>query len=104
QFKMKGHQDRIYGPRGGAEGGFNNNTKKITLYEEDQVEEISLEAYSSLHKEQFDLFVNALNEGKPAPVSFQAGRDVLAVTLAIFKSIETGQIIDFPAFYKEIAQ
>ncbi|CAG7616045.1 Gfo/Idh/MocA family protein [Paenibacillus allorhizosphaerae] len=101
-FKMKSYQDRIYGPNGGIEGGLNNNPKKIMLYEEDQVTEVPLESYASLHKAQFDLFVDALNNGKPAPVSFQAGREVLATTLAIFKSIETGEVIDFASFYKQL--
>ncbi|TNJ66992.1 Gfo/Idh/MocA family oxidoreductase [Paenibacillus hemerocallicola] len=93
--KLKAHVDRLYGPKGGLEGGFNNNAAKLTFYDGDQVSELHLESYASLHNEQFRLFVDALNEGKPAPVGFEAGKDVLALTLAIFRSIETGEVIDF---------
>jgi predicted dehydrogenase len=103
-FKMKARTDRIYGPLGGMEGGFNGNPKSLKLYEGNQTEELKLEGYESLHREQFDLFINALNEGNPAPVSFEAGKDVLAVTLAIFKSIETGQVVDYASWCREIGR
>lgn len=101
-FKMKAYQDRLFGPKGGVEGNLNGNPGKVTLYEEDQVSEVPLEKYKSLHQEQFDRFVDALNTGKAAPTSFKEARDVLATTLAIFKSIETGEVIDFASFYKQL--
>ncbi|ANE45914.1 hypothetical protein SY83_05985 [Paenibacillus swuensis] len=103
QTKLRGHQDRILGPRGGAEGGFNANPSKITVYEEDGVEEVPLHVYPSLHQEQFQLFVQSIEQQGAASAGFQAGRDVLTLTLAIFKSIETGEAIDFERFSRELS-
>jgi myo-inositol 2-dehydrogenase/D-chiro-inositol 1-dehydrogenase len=103
QFKLKANTDRIYGPKGGIQGGLNNNGKKFSLFVEDQVSEVEVEGFPSLHAREFEVFVEALEAGKPAPVSFQQGREVLALTLAIFKSIETGQVIDFKSFYDQLA-
>jgi predicted dehydrogenase len=104
KFKMKAYTDRIYGPKGGIEGGLNNNAKKFNLYIEDQAaEEVNLEGYPSLHAKEFEEFVAALDAGKPAPVSYAQGRDVLALTLAIFESIDTGKVVDFKSFYQKLS-
>jgi predicted dehydrogenase len=70
------------------------------LYIEDQpAEEVNVEGYQSLHAKEFEEFTAALDAGKPAPVSYAQGRDVLALTLAIFESIDTGKVVDFKSFY-----
>lgn len=104
KFKMKAREDRLFGPKGGISGGFNSNPSKLNLYIEDGVEELPLVTYKSLHKEQFDRFVQALEgQGEPA-AAFREGNDILLLTLAIFKSIETGEVIDFKAFCKETSR
>ncbi|TDF98118.1 Gfo/Idh/MocA family protein [Paenibacillus piri] len=101
RFKLGSREDRILGPKGGAAGGFNSNPSKLSLYIGDEIEELPLYVYPSLHKEQFDLFVQALEgQGEPA-ASFQAGKEVLVLTQAIFKSIETGEAVDYPSFSRE---
>lgn len=104
QCKLKAQVDRMYGPKGAIEGGLSMNNRKIKLYEGAEMVEVDIEAFPSLHAKQFEVFVDALDAGLPAPVSFQQGRDVLALTLAIFRSIETQAVVDYRSFYEEMAR
>ncbi|GGD61610.1 Gfo/Idh/MocA family protein [Paenibacillus nasutitermitis] len=94
-FKMGGRTDRIFGPKGGAEGSFNNVTDRLMLYEGGEKEEVPVDRNQNLHQDQFALFAEAIEKGEPAPVSFQAGKEMLAVTLAILESIETEKVVSY---------
>lgn len=95
-FKMRGRSDRLYGPKGGAEGGFTQASKTITVYEGDQVREVEITEHpSGLHAEQFRTFVEAIEQGKPAPVGFQDGKEMLAISLAAIESAITGKIVEY---------
>ena len=86
-FQLRGRPDRILGPRGGAEGAVNG---RLTVYAGDRVELVELEP-RDLHEVQLELFAAAVCGGAPPPSGFPEGRQMLAVTEAIFRSIETGQ-------------
>ena len=86
-FQLKGRPDRIVGPKGGAEGAVN---RRLTLYEADRTEQVDIEP-RDLHLVELALFVEAVHGGAPFPTGFSEGRQMLAVTQAILRSIETGQ-------------
>jgi len=88
-YQMRGRPDRIIGPKGGADGSVNSG---LTLYDGDAVEFIEIEN-KDLHQVEFALFIDALERGTPPPYGFTAGKQMLAVTLAIFESIDTGRVI-----------
>lgn len=95
-FKLRGRSDRLYGPKGGAEGGFTNAAKSIMVYEGDQEREIRLDdAQQHLHVEQFRAFAESIEQGKPAPVGFPEGKEMLAISLAAIESAVTGQIVHY---------
>ncbi len=89
QCRLRGHPDRVFGPRGGVEGDTN---AALTVYEEDRVEQVTL-APQNLHQKEVTLFAAALEHGQPAPIGFREGTDMLLLTEAIFRSIETGQVV-----------
>jgi predicted dehydrogenase len=86
KFPVKGRPDRVLGPRGGAEGTVNNELK---VYGSDSVETVNIET-KNLHREQFALFIDALEHGRTPPYSFPEGKQMLALTNAIHESIATG--------------
>ena len=87
-FQMKGRPDRIVGPNGGAEGAVNAG---LTLYEADRVERVEI-ATRDLHQVELELFAQAVSGGgKVFPSGFREGRQMLAMTEAIFRSIDSGQ-------------
>ena len=86
---MRGRPDRVFGPLGGAEGDV---TTRLTLYQGDRVETIEI-APQNLHQKEFALFAEALERGQPAPVGFREGKEMLAVTMAIFTSIDSGHVV-----------
>lgn len=94
-FKLRGLPDRIFGPKGGAEGNFTSLTDKITLYRGDGVEEVPIDKAQNLHVEQFGSFVAALERGTPPPIGFQDGKETLALSLAALESIETGEVVRY---------
>jgi predicted dehydrogenase len=85
-FQLKGRADRIMGPRGAAEGTMNGG---LTLYEGGRVEQVHIEA-RDLHQVELSLFVDALRGGAPFPSGFREGRQMMTVTQAILRSIDTG--------------
>ncbi|WP_165972071.1 Gfo/Idh/MocA family protein [Paenibacillus piri] len=95
KFKLHGRADRIIGPKGGAEGHFNNfgnKTLQIELYDGENKETVEL-PQPDLFKVQFQRFAAAVEEGRPAPVGFTQGRDMLKLSHAVLESIETGKIV-----------
>jgi predicted dehydrogenase len=86
-FQLKGRPDRVVGPKGGAEGLANG---RLTLYEADRVEQVDIQS-RDLWQVELDLFGQAVSGGKPFPSGFREGRQMLAVTRAILRSIDTGQ-------------
>lgn len=95
KFKMGGRPDRIFGPKGGAEGSFNNfgiPALKIELFEGENRETVEV-PQPDLFKAEFEAFVDAILSGKPAPVSFKQGREMLRLSHAVLESIETGKIV-----------
>lgn len=95
KFKMGGRPDRIFGPKGGAEGAFNNfgmQVLKIELFDGDNRETVELKQ-PDLFQVELERFAEAIVSGKPAPVSFQQGREMLRLSHAVLESIETGKIV-----------
>jgi predicted dehydrogenase len=86
-FQLKTRPDRIFGPKGGAEGAVNG---RLTLYEADHVEHVDL-VPRDLHQVELELFAQAVAGGPPFPSGFREGRQMLAITQAILRSIDTGQ-------------
>ncbi len=85
--KMRPRPDRVFGPQGGAEGTVNGD---LTLYTGETVENIALTP-ENLHAKEFTRFARSLDEGGAHHSGFREGKEMLALTLAIFRSIETGQ-------------
>jgi len=85
-FQLLGRSDRVVGPRGGAE----STPGAVRLFEGGGKEQIDLEP-RDLHQVELQLFAAALRGGKPFPAGFIQGRQMLAITNAIFRSIDTGQ-------------
>jgi predicted dehydrogenase len=95
KFKMGGRPDRIFGPKGGAEGQFNNfgnPVMKFELFEGGNRETVEVQQ-PDLFRVEFEHFVDAINAGKPAPVSFAQGLEMLKLSHAVLESIETGKIV-----------
>ncbi len=84
---MRGRPDRVFGPRGGAEGKVNAG---LTLYQEDRMEDVPFEP-RDLHRVEVELFAGAIAGGPPYPYGFAEGRQMLAVTRAIHESIDSGR-------------
>ncbi len=88
-YKMRGRSDRVFGPAGGAEGEVNS---EMTLYVGDSVETVAIDG-RNLHQVEFELFCEALERGGSPPHGFEAGKQMLAITLAIHESIATGKVV-----------
>lgn len=93
KFPVRGRPDRVLGPCGGAEGAVNNELK---VYGSGSVETVEIES-RNLHQSEFDLFIDALEQDKAPPYGFIAGKQMLAMTIAIHESIATGK--EVPVFY-----
>lgn len=87
--KMRHHPDRIFGPKGGAEGEVNSG---LTVYELDRAQTVEIER-QDLHQLQATLFAEAVATGNPAPYGFHEGKQMLAITRAIFQSIDSGNVV-----------
>jgi len=85
--QLTGRPDRIVGPKGGAEGAVNG---ELTLYEGNRVEHVSFDG-RDLHQIELELFAEAVRGGAPFPSGLREGRQMLAITEAILRSIDTGQ-------------
>ncbi|GAA3401491.1 Gfo/Idh/MocA family protein [Paenibacillus hodogayensis] len=93
--QIRGRKDRIYGPKGGAEGAFNSFGRaavQFELYEGDKTETVTVEQ-PELFQQEFEAFVEAIREGKPAPVGFRQGLDMLRLSHAVLESVRTGTIV-----------
>jgi len=97
--KMTPRPDRIFGPKGGAEGAFNtfgaSAGKEIVLYEGDRIETVPLEI-RDLFKIEFEAFVDGIEGRKPAPYGFATGTEMLKLSYAVLESIETGKPVALP--------
>jgi predicted dehydrogenase len=91
--RLRGRPDRIIGPRGGAEGDTNSC---LTRFEEDRTEQVAIER-EDLHQVELKLFADWIQGGSPFPYGLAEGRQVLAITQAIFDSIDSGQPVAVPA-------
>ncbi|RKN86126.1 Gfo/Idh/MocA family protein [Paenibacillus ginsengarvi] len=92
---IRGRPDRIYGPKGGAEGPFNSfgrSTVSFELYEGSSTATVTVEQ-PDLFSKQFTIFAEAVREGKPAPVGFRQGLDMLRLSHAVLESAKTGNIV-----------
>lgn len=96
-FGMRGRPDRIYGPKGGAEGHFSafglNMTLELDLYEGAGHEKVRI-PQPDLFQVEFETFAAAVAEGLPAPVGFEQGKEMLRLSHAALESIETGRVIE----------
>lgn len=95
-FKMPSKHDRIFGPKGGAQGAFNTFTTseiEIELFVGSEYEIVKIEQ-SNLFMEQFKLFVNSIDHNLPEHTSFETGIEMLKLSYAVLESIETGKIIE----------
>lgn len=86
--QMRPRPDRVFGPNGGAE----REAGGLKRYQGDQVESVPLPA-ENLHEKEFACFAAAIAAGTAPPYGFQAGKEMLALTLAIFQSIDTGAVV-----------
>jgi predicted dehydrogenase len=96
-FQMQPRTDRIFGPRGGAEGAFNtwgpSVGTSIDLYLGGREKEVISLDKRSLFKLQFDDFTKAIEKGVPVKTGFKQGKKMLALSYAVLESIETGKVI-----------
>jgi myo-inositol 2-dehydrogenase / D-chiro-inositol 1-dehydrogenase len=86
-FQLEGRSDRIVGPSGGAEFEVN---RCITVYRGHGVERIEVES-RNLWQHEIELFARAIGGGPPFPYGFAEGKQMIAVTEAIFESIDSGR-------------
>jgi myo-inositol 2-dehydrogenase / D-chiro-inositol 1-dehydrogenase len=86
-FKLHGRPDRLIGPRGGAEGAVNG---RLLLYEADRVEQVDI-VPRDLHQAEMELFAASIVGEAAFPSGFREGRQMLALTQAILRSIDSGQ-------------
>ena len=101
---MKGRPDRLVGPRGGAEGKANVSTDHLMLYEGNGEQRVAIEKQPSLHAEEFALFADALDEGRPVVSGLDVGRQMLAVSLAVLESVRSGRVIDFDSYFRSLSE
>lgn len=90
--KMRGRPDRLVGPRATAE----RSPEGWRLWEGERVEVVPVPDEDLLRKE-LALFAGAVEAGEEPPYGLRAGREMLALTLAILRSIETGTVVPVAA-------
>lgn len=88
-FRMAGRPDRILGPRGGAEGAV---ARELTIYSGDEVRSMTFDPVD-LHQLEFGRFAEAIRQRRRYEYGFAIGRQIMAVTAAIFESMATGQTV-----------
>lgn len=91
---LRGEWQYMYGPKGGLQL---DPRKKIIVHQGGNIETIEFEREDYVAKE-IGVLIDSINEGKPAPVGIQDGKDALAVALSIFESIETGKVVNVEHF------
>jgi predicted dehydrogenase len=84
--KLRSRPDRIIGPAGGAEGGTNS---QLTIYSGDGSEQVEIET-RDLWVVELRRFAEAIQNGGPPPAGITEGKQMLAVTQAILRSIDIG--------------
>jgi myo-inositol 2-dehydrogenase/D-chiro-inositol 1-dehydrogenase len=85
---LKSYEMRMYGPSGGVQI---LPRDKLIVYQGGATEDIEINQPNPvLRKHQFDVYLDALDNDKPTPVGFKQGKEALAVTLAILRSINDG--------------
>lgn len=88
-FQMPSRPDRLLGPKGGAEGSVQ---MALTVFDGDQVEEVAIER-KDLHEAEFAIFAGAIANGTSPAYGFRTGKEMLALTQAIFHSIDSGRVV-----------
>lgn len=83
---IKSRPERIVGPLGAAEG---NPERELMLYSGDTVEQVPVEP-RDLHEVELRAFSESIEKDVPYAYGFAVGRQIMAVTDAIFESIATG--------------
>lgn len=84
---LRGRPDRLIGPLGGAEGAVNGG---LEVWDGPEPCRVEIEP-RDLHRVEAELFAAAVHGGPPFPTGFREGREVLAVTEAVFRSLQTGR-------------
>lgn len=84
---LHGRPDRLIGPLGGAEGAVN---RVLEVWDGPQPCRVEIEP-RDLHRVEAELFSAAIGGGAPFPTGFREGREVLAVTDAVFRSLQSGR-------------
>lgn len=83
---IRSRPERIVGPNGAAEG---NPERELVLYSGDTVERVPIEP-RDLHEVELRAFADAIKSDRPYEYGFAVGRQIMAVTDAIFESMATG--------------
>ncbi len=81
--------DRIVGPRGTAEGSV---ARELVVTSGQDSRSITFDPVD-LHQLEFTRFAEAIRDGRPYEYGFREGREVMAVTEAIFRSMATGDTV-----------
>lgn len=81
--------DRVIGPKGAIEAAGGG---KWNVFIGDESETVQLES-GNLHKAQFARFADCLDKGEPYPIGLREGREILALTEAVFRSVESGSSV-----------
>lgn len=86
-FKLPGRSDRIIGPKAGAEGSTETG---LTFYDGDSVSKVPI-ADKDLWVVELTMFADKLKGEGARPAGFVEGKQMVAVTEAIHRSIDLGQ-------------
>jgi predicted dehydrogenase len=81
--------DRVIGPEGAVEAAGGG---KWNVFIGSGTETVQLES-GNLHEKQFAQFARCLDDGTPYPIGLREGREILALTEAVFRSIEAGSSV-----------
>jgi myo-inositol 2-dehydrogenase/D-chiro-inositol 1-dehydrogenase len=84
---VRGRPDRLIGPLGAAEGTVSS---VLEVWDGSEASRVEIEP-RDLHRVEAELFSAAVRGGAPFPTGFHEGREVLAVTEAVFRSLQTGR-------------
>ena len=87
--RMTSRADRIIGPRGTAEGGV---ARELVVRTGSDTRSITFDPVD-LHHLEFGRFAEAIRDGRQYEYGFTEGRQVMAVTDAIFASMATGETV-----------
>jgi myo-inositol 2-dehydrogenase / D-chiro-inositol 1-dehydrogenase len=85
--QLRGRPDRVVGPDAGAQGEVNT---ELTLYRGDGEETVEIQG-RNLHQVQAERFAEAVRGGRPFPYGMREAKQIMSVTLAIHRSIDSGR-------------